>query len=151
MTDAACQPMMIVDNIHETASYDVETLASEHNDLTDTANLFELENASEIISAVQAEYERTALNNSEEAFDEFRPVIDEVHFEEGRDVVKDKPVLSPNELFKIHFGCTVEEFDKMYSDCHNPPTDVDESDSCNSVVSRDITDSTSDISQQEEN
>lgn len=149
MTDAACQSMMIVDNSREIASNDVETLAYEHNDSTDTAveNVFKSENASEMSSDVQTEYERTALNSSEETFDEFRPVIDEVHFEEGRDVVKDKPVLSPTEFFLRHFGCTVDEFDKMYSDYHNPPIEVDESDTCNSVSSCDAADSTSDISQ----
>ena len=139
MTDAACQPMMIMDNIPETASYDVETLASEHNDSTDTAveEIFVLENASEMSAAVQEEYESTALNNSEEIYAEFRPVIDEVHFEEICDAVKDKPVLSSNEKFKSIVGCTVEEFDKLYSDCHNSTTDV--------------ADSTSEISQQDEN
>ena len=37
MTDAAFQPMMIMDNIPETDSRDVESLVSEYNDLTDTA------------------------------------------------------------------------------------------------------------------
>ena len=139
ITDATCQSMMFMNNIPETASYDVETLASEHNDSTDTAveEIFVLENASEMSAAVQEEYESTALNNSEEIYVEFRPVIDEVHFEESCDVVKDKLDLSPYEKFKSIVGCTVEEFDKLYSDCHNSTTDV--------------ADSTSESSQQDEN
>ena len=48
MTDAACQPMMIMDNIPETDSRDVESLVSEYNDLTDTAveEVYISENAS---------------------------------------------------------------------------------------------------------
>lgn len=52
ITDATCQSMMFMNNIPETASYDVETLASEHNDSTDTAveEMFVLENASVCLS-----------------------------------------------------------------------------------------------------
>lgn len=136
MTDAACQPMMIMGNIPEAASNDSETL--EHNDSTDTAveNEFESENASEMNDVVQEKYESSKLNDSEETFEEFIPVIDEVSIEECYAAI-DQNALPPRELFKKYFGCTVEEFDKMYSDCHNPPIDV--------------TDSTSEISQQEEN
>ena len=137
MTDAACQPMMIVGNIPEAASNDAETLDCEPNDSTDTAveEVHVSENTSEMSAVVQEKYESSKLNDSEETFEEFRPVIDEVSIEECYDVI-DRNALPPRELFKKYFGCTVEEFDKIYSDCHNPTTDA--------------ADSTSEISQQEE-
>lgn len=125
MTDAACQPMMIVGNIPEAASNDSETL--EHNDSTDTAveKVLKTENASEMSAVVQEKYESSKLNDSEETFEEFRPVIDEVSIEECYAAIN-KNALPPRELFKRIFGCTVEEFDKLYSDCHNSQTNTDD-------------------------